>query len=203
MEALLQPCFLRPHWLWQCHENGRCIVARALGKILCDQFLVLVFLKEFISELCKDSRIPFLAETDLPLGITCMMGRAITEWHCDVDCGGMAIGKVKSPVRHTDYWAEMLIYLKFIFKNSLSLKRPVSSISSSYNQIWTRIYQCMELSLCLDWGMNDEVVKAHVLMSSNPASRLRSCLWPSARFEPPFPHVYNRVHNSAKLIGFL
>ena len=55
--------------------------------------------------------------------------------------------------------------------------------------------------------MNDEVVKAHVLMSSNPASRLLCLSLTLSKlnnvFEPPFPHVYNRAHNSARLIGFL
>lgn len=135
------------------------------------------------------------------------MGRAITKRHWDVDCKGMAVGKVKGPVRYIDYWAEMLIYLKFIFKNNLPLRRPISSISALYSQIWTRMYQCIELSLHLDWGMNNEVVKAHVLMSSNPAFRLLCLSLTFSKlnnvFEPPFPHVYNRAHNSAKLIGFL
>ena len=66
------------------------------------------------------------------------------------------------------------------------------------------MHQCIELSLHLDWGMNDE---AHVLRSSNPASRLLCLSLTFSKlnnvFEPPFPRVYNRAHNSARLIGFL
>ena len=42
--------------LTNCQENNRCSVARALGKILYDQLLVLLMQKWFISGLYKGSR---------------------------------------------------------------------------------------------------------------------------------------------------
>lgn len=120
--------------LLNCQENNRCIVARALGKILCDRLPALLVGKWLTSGLYKGPRHTFLTDVSWDwFTIGCYIHDVKDHQKVTLQCERVEEwwAKVEHSVRYTGYWAEILIYLNNIkFKNSSSLKRTIHYISA-------------------------------------------------------------------------